>query len=102
MVSYRHYQACMMSTEVAAGRGAGRTHRRLSRPNQDAVAWTRTARGVVLVVCDGCGGAPRSEVGAALGARLWSRALAERLEGGAAADAALFEAAGADVIAHLS
>jgi hypothetical protein len=92
----------MMNTEVAAGSVAGRTHRRLARPNQDAVAWTRTARGVVLVVCDGCGGAPRSEVGAALGARLWSRALTERLDAGAPADAALFEAAGADVIAHLS
>jgi hypothetical protein len=92
----------MMNTEVATGSVAGRTHRRLSRPNQDAVSWTRTATGVVLVVCDGCGGAPRSEVGAALGARLWSRALAERLDAGVAAGAALFEAAGADVIAHLS
>lgn len=92
----------MMNTEVAAGSVAGRVHRRLARPNQDAVAWTRAARGVVLVVCDGCGGAPRSEVGAALGARLWSRALVERLDAGAPADAALFEAAGADVIIHLT
>lgn len=91
-----------MNTEVAAGSVAGRTHRRLARPNQDAVSWIRTRRGVVLVVCDGCGGAPRSEVGAALGARLWSRALVERLDAGAAADAALFEAAGADVLAHLA
>lgn len=91
-----------MNTEVATGSVAGRTHRRLSRPNQDAVSWVRTRGGVVLVVCDGCGGAPRSEVGAALGARLWSRALGDRLDAGAAADAALFEAAGADVIAHLS
>jgi hypothetical protein len=92
----------MMNTEVATGSVAGRMHRRLSRPNQDAVAWIRTRKGVVLVVCDGCGGAPRSEVGAALGARLWSRALADRLDAGAPADAALFEAAGADVIVHLT
>ncbi len=91
-----------MNTEVATGTVAGRVHRRLARPNQDAVSWIRTQRGVVLVVCDGCGGAPRSEVGAALGARLWSRALTERLDAGAAADAALFEAAGDDVIAHLA
>ena len=69
-----------MNTEVAAGSVAGRMHRRLARPNQDAVSWIRARRGVVLVVCDGCGGAPRSEVGAALGARLWSRALVERLD----------------------
>ncbi len=91
-----------MNTEVAAGSVAGRMHRRLARPNQDAVSWIRARRGVVLVVCDGCGGAPRSEVGAALGARLWSRALVERLDAGAAVDAALFEVAGADVLAHLS
>jgi hypothetical protein len=87
---------------IAAGSVAGRAHRKLSRPNQDAVAWQRVAgRGAVLVVCDGCGGAARSEVGAALGARLWTRALAERLERGEAADPALFEAAAADVLGHL-
>jgi hypothetical protein len=91
----------MMNTEVAAGSVAGRAHRRMSRPNQDAVSWVRARAGVVLVVCDGCGGAPRSEVGAALGARLWSRALAARLDAGAAADAELFQAAGSDVIACL-
>ncbi len=92
----------MINTEVAAGSVAGRVHRRLARPNQDAVTWDRTRRGVVLVVCDGCGGAPRSEVGAALGVRLWSRALSARLDAGAAVDAALFEAAGGDVLAHLA
>jgi hypothetical protein len=91
----------MMNTEVAAGSVAGRAHRRLSRPNQDAVSWVRAREAVVLVVCDGCGGAPRSEVGAALGARLWSRALEARLDAGAAADAELFQAAGGDVIACL-
>ncbi len=90
-----------MNTEVATGSVAGRVHRRMARPNQDAVSWIRTRCGVVLVVCDGCGGAPRSEVGAALGARLWSRALADRLDAGAAADATLFEAAGDDVIVRL-
>jgi len=87
--------------EVAAGSVAGRVHRKVGRPNQDAVAWVRTARAVVMVVCDGCGGAARSEVGAALGARLWSRALAAQLDDGAAVDAVLFEVAGAEVLAYL-
>lgn len=87
--------------QVAAGSVAGRVHRKLARPNQDALVWVRTARGVVMVVCDGCGGAPRSEVGAAIGARLWCRALVDRLEAGDAVDAVLFEVAGAAVLAHL-
>lgn len=88
--------------EVAAGSVAGRMHRKLCRPNQDAAAWERVAGwGAVLVVCDGCGGAARSEVGAALGARLWTRALAIRAARGEAAEPALFEAAAADVLEHL-
>ena len=88
--------------EIAAGSVAGRVHRKLCRPNQDAVAWRRLAGGgAVLVVCDGCGGAARSEVGAALGARLWTEALGRRLDGGAAVDEALFDGAGGDVLARL-
>lgn len=87
--------------EIAAGSVAGRAHRKLCRPNQDAVAWQRFGGGAVLVVCDGCGGAARSEVGAALGARLWTQALIGRLERGAAADEELFGGGGADVLARL-
>lgn len=88
--------------EVATGSVAGRRHRKRCQPNQDAVAWERVAGwGTVMVVCDGCGGAARSEVGAAVGARLWARALAVRAARGEAADAALFEAAAGDVLEHL-
>ncbi len=89
--------------EIAAGSVAGRVHRKLCKPNQDAVAWRRLAGGgAVLVVCDGCGGASRSEVGAALGARLWTEALvAGRLDRGAAVDEELFVGAGADVLGRL-
>jgi hypothetical protein len=87
--------------EIAAGSVAGRVHRKLCRPNQDAVAWQRFAGGAVLVVCDGCGGAARSEVGAALGARLWTEALVRRLGAGESPGAALFDAAGGDVLERL-
>lgn len=88
--------------EVATGSVAGRVHRRLGRPNQDAVAWQRVGRGLVMVVCDGCGSGARSEVGAELGARLWLRALSERVEAGAAIDHELFTAAGDQVLAALA
>ncbi len=90
------------SIEIAAGSVAGRVHRKLGRPNQDAVASVRTGGAVVLVVCDGCGGAARSEVGAALGARLLARALAARVTAGAAVDVALFTAATDEVVAQLA
>lgn len=88
--------------EVATGSVAGRTHRRMGRPNQDAVAWRRGARGLVMVVCDGCGSGARSEIGAELGARLWLRTLGERIEGGAAIDVALFDHAADEVLDHLA
>src|SRR5262245_49170239 len=91
--------------EIAVGSVAGRLHRKLGRPNQDAVCVARTATGAVLVVCDGCGSAPRSEVGAALGARLVAHALASRAGGGdapVALDAALFAAAIDEVVARLA
>jgi hypothetical protein len=88
--------------EVAVGSVAGRTHRRMGKPNQDAVAWRRGRRGLVMVVCDGCGSGARSEVGAELTARLWLRTLGERLDAGAAIDDALFDAAGDEVLDHLA
>jgi hypothetical protein len=88
--------------EVATGSVAGRTHRRMARPNQDAVAWWRGERGLVMIVCDGCGSGARSEVGAELTARLWLRALGERLAAGADVDEALFASAGDEVLAGLA
>lgn len=64
---------------IAAGSVAGRHHAHAGRNNQDAWAWTRSDAGVVAVVCDGCSSAPRSEVGAALGARLLVQALQAEL-----------------------
>ena len=90
------------AVELATGSVAGRVHRRLGRPNQDAVAWHRGGHGLVVVVCDGCGSGARSEVGAELGARLWLRALRDRVEAGAAIDEALFTAAGDQVLDALA
>jgi hypothetical protein len=64
---------------VAAGSVVGRAHRRLGRGNQDQFASLALGGGLVAVVCDGCGSGARSEVGAALGARLWAAAIAERI-----------------------
>ncbi|HVV83231.1 MAG TPA: protein phosphatase 2C domain-containing protein [Kofleriaceae bacterium] len=94
--------AGLVDVEVAAGSVAGRLHRRLGRPNQDAVVWRRGPRGLVIVVCDGCGSGRRTEVGAELGARLWLRALADRVEAGASIEHDLFDAAGDEVLDHLA
>ncbi len=67
---------------MAAGSVVGRAHRRLGRGNQDALALVATGGAAVAVVCDGCGSGARSEVGAALGARLWAAAIAERIGAG--------------------
>ena len=91
-----------VEAEVATGSVAGRVHRRMAKPNQDAVTWRRGRRGLVMVVCDGCGSGARSEVGAELSARLWAKALAERVDGGAAIDHELFVAAGDEVLDHLA
>ena len=90
------------ATEVATGSVAGRVHRRLGKPNQDAVAWRAGEGATVLVVCDGCGSGARSEVGAELTARWWARALLERVEAGAGVDDGLFAAAGDEVLERLA
>ncbi len=63
--------------ELAAGSVAGRDHRLEGRNNQDAAELLLLPDMTVAVVCDGCGSGRRSEVGAALGARLVVRAVAE-------------------------
>jgi hypothetical protein len=72
--------------EIAAASVIGRDHRRTDRPCQDAFAVRRIAGGVVAVVCDGCGGAAHSELGARLGAHLLASGLAARVAAGAAPD----------------
>lgn len=65
--------------EIAGGTVTGQAHVAAGRNNQDAFSWERAADGFVAVVCDGCGSAPHSEVGAKLGARLVARAAVRRL-----------------------
>jgi hypothetical protein len=89
--------------DVAAGTVTGRAHLLAGRNGQDAFALERSRDAAVAVVCDGCGGEPRSEIGAVLGAKIAARALArhrdlalvrrEMLDG----VAHVAEAAGADV-----
>jgi hypothetical protein len=61
--------------EATGGSVPGRAHVRAGRNNQDAFAFVLEGELAAAVVCDGCSGSPRSEVGAALGARLLARAL---------------------------
>lgn len=60
---------------AVAGAVVGRAHRRLGRPCQDAWALAQTDAIAVAVVCDGCGSGARSEVGAAIGARMIAHAV---------------------------
>lgn len=88
--------------ELAVGTVAGSLHRRLGRPNQDAVSTLRTRHGLALAVCDGCGSGARSEIGATIGARLWSRAIADRLADGGPLTADDLEALAAIVLDRLA
>ncbi|WP_437292304.1 protein phosphatase 2C domain-containing protein [Sorangium sp. So ce406] len=56
--------------EVAGGTVTGADHLAAGRPNQDAYAFRIDGGCLAAVVCDGCGSGARSEVGAALGARI--------------------------------
>jgi hypothetical protein len=92
-----------MKFSVGTGVVAGADHRHVDRPGQDAVAVHVTRDHAVAVVCDGCGSAPGSQVGAARGARLFAGARAERRARGAAVgDQDAWAAARADVIARLT
>lgn len=85
--------------EIACGSVAGALHRRLGRPNQDAAHVVQTPHGTAIAVCDGCGSGARSEIGAAVGARLWTAAIAEQLATGAPVD---FAAIAATVLERLA
>jgi hypothetical protein len=65
--------------ELAAGSVPGSTHVRAGRKNQDAFCWARVGPDLVAVVCDGCSGAPHSDVGASVAARLIVRCAAALL-----------------------
>lgn len=65
--------------QVAAGSVAGREHTRVGKNNQDAWAWLSLEQATVAVICDGCGSAPCSEVGAQAGARIAMTSLVQQL-----------------------
>jgi hypothetical protein len=79
---------------------SGARHLRMARNGQDAAAsWVGDGAGAI-VVCDGCGSSPSSEVGARLGAQLVIAALAARLRAGER-PAALWNGVRAQVAAAL-
>lgn len=88
--------------ELAVGSVAGWGHRRAGRPNQDAARVVRVGDGAAIAVCDGCGSGRRSELGATLGARLWTEALAARLRDGARLDDAALAAVADEVLGGLA
>lgn len=59
-----------MMFDVVSASVQGSQHRVSALPNQDAAVVLRRGERLVGVVCDGCGSAPASGVGAYLGARL--------------------------------
>src|SRR5439155_16598404 len=88
--------------QLAGATVAGRLHHVSGRNNQDAFAWAQSPGGLVAVVCDGCGSAPHSEVGAQLGARLVAKTLALQLaQGGDPAGDDFWLAARAEVLRTL-
>lgn len=89
--------------EVAGGSVAGRTHAVLGKPNQDAFAIHASEKGILGVVCDGCGSGAKSEVGASLGARIVAGAMMAEIEAGAdIADDATLERIRAKTLAALA
>ncbi|WP_437513171.1 protein phosphatase 2C domain-containing protein [Sorangium sp. So ce1099] len=69
--------------EIAGGTVTGTDHLAVGRPNQDAYAFRAEGGCLAAVVCDGCGSGARSEVGAALGARLVTEQVLGALRRGA-------------------
>jgi hypothetical protein len=91
------------AVDGAGGLVIGRAHRRLGRSCQDAWAIARTPTVTIAVVCDGCSGGARSEVGAALGARLFAAALTRAVADGACiAEIATWQAARDRLLAQLA
>lgn len=90
--------------EAVGGSVPGRAHARCGRNNQDAFAWRLLGEQAFAVVCDGCSEGARSEVGAALGARLVIEALSRALrdDPGPAHPGALLERVEREVLAGLA
>jgi hypothetical protein len=81
----------------------GARHQREARNGQDAAATWKQGPVAIAVVCDGCSSGASSEVGARLGASLFTRALAVRLLGGQSVlNATTWDGARADVAGALS
>jgi hypothetical protein len=74
----------MKGFSIAGGSVPGTDHTKPGQPgwtnNHDAYAFYRGADFLVGVVCDGCGSAPHSEVGAYIGAQLATKSLARAFE----------------------
>ena len=66
--------------DIAAGSVTGRDHVLAGRNNQDAYHWLCLPQAVMAVVCDGCGSGKHSEVGAQIGARLMTEAMAHAMQ----------------------
>ena len=70
--------------EYAMGSIIGRNHVATGKNNQDAYRVVLRSQFVVAVVCDGCGSGKYSEVGAQLGAKIVTDAIADLLDQGLA------------------
>ncbi len=73
---------------IAGGSIPGRDHLvrnnlLIGRNNQDAFTWQElpNLKGLLAIVCDGCGSRPHSEVGSQLGAKLLTATITRRLAG---------------------
>lgn len=76
----------MNTFEFAAGSVVGRSHALTGKANQDAFALRTGSNGICGVVCDGCGSGKRSEVGAAMGARIIVEQAVVEMDAGSAID----------------
>src|SRR5579872_3342479 len=72
----------MRNFEVVAGSVTGREHIRKSTNNQDAYSIYEDDDLLVAVICDGCSGGRKSEVGANLGARLLTETIQRSIKAG--------------------
>jgi hypothetical protein len=65
---------------VAGGSVTGREHLRTGKNNQDAYHWQMFGDVMIAIVGDGCSSGAHSEVGATLGVRLVTKAIAQILQ----------------------
>ncbi|MBL1178022.1 MAG: protein phosphatase 2C domain-containing protein [Pantanalinema sp. GBBB05] len=66
--------------EIAAGSVTGREHLRTGKNNQDAYHWQMFGDVMIAIVGDGCSSGAHSEVGAMLGVRLVTKAIAQTMQ----------------------